>query len=386
MTGIHSVLPREVAGRDMTLRVNMQHQAAAFAALQILQGKDIDRVYCDYQDDFVVRHRSAADASYHFFQVKTKGKKNHQWSLLEVFSIKKSKQLNDAPSLEAIRESIAGRLVAHAITFGDACREATLLTNVHFSDDVEAVVSEFQTGSSKEKSTTFLRQNFASIFAVNFDELTTSSTIKKLSLQADAKYMGDLQKDFAVAAREAIYKFSEIDLEHQEADEIAVGLISLVNKKSTSPIRNLSPSELDDQVGVGLVDLLAVLSISTEAYGCLLAGEDPKALKTASVIQRKLKTAGATDGMIEFASQKKVDWDIWWRSARHIYPEFDLNFLLLRIESLRADWMIRSGTMQGLRGLIDAAANEQEVLQFSTLTKDHLFGGVIAAFVRRGSA
>ena len=90
MTSIHDVEPREVVGRETMLRFNMQHQAAAYAALEVLESRDVDRVYCDYHDDFVVRRQSSAGTSYHFYQVKTKGKANHLWSLREVFALKKS--------------------------------------------------------------------------------------------------------------------------------------------------------------------------------------------------------------------------------------------------------------------------------------------------------
>jgi hypothetical protein len=192
--------------------------------------------------------------------------------------------------------------------------------------------------------------------------------------------------DFAVAAREAIFRYSEIDLEHHEASEIAAGLVSLVGRKSIVSLEGLTPDKLDDTVGVGLSDLLAILSISSEAYHALLAGDDPKVLKTASFIQRKLKAAGATDSMIEFASQQKVQWDIWLRNARHAYLEFNLNFLLQRIDELRADWLAKGGQFQHLYNLIEAACEEMQVKEFATLNKELVTGGVIAAWVRKESA
>ena len=57
MDSILDKKPRETAGRETVNRFRMQFQAAAFAALEILSGKDVDRVYCDYHDDFVVRRK-----------------------------------------------------------------------------------------------------------------------------------------------------------------------------------------------------------------------------------------------------------------------------------------------------------------------------------------
>ena len=95
MASIHDIAPREVVGRETTLRFSMQHQAAAYAALEVLESGDVDRIYCDYHDDFVVRRRSPDGPNYHFYQVKTKSKANHLWSLREVFELKKSGQKAD---------------------------------------------------------------------------------------------------------------------------------------------------------------------------------------------------------------------------------------------------------------------------------------------------
>jgi hypothetical protein len=43
----HEKPPREVVGRNTLTRFRMQFQAAAYAALEILKGKEVDRVYCD---------------------------------------------------------------------------------------------------------------------------------------------------------------------------------------------------------------------------------------------------------------------------------------------------------------------------------------------------
>lgn len=132
MDTIHDKAPREIIGGDTTARFRMQFQAAAYATLEILSGKEVDRVYCDYQDDFVVQRNAGGSIEYHFFQVKTKGKANQQWKVVEVFSIKKTGKLDTEKKLAAIRDSIAGKLFVHTIMFGEQCREVTLLSNVLF--------------------------------------------------------------------------------------------------------------------------------------------------------------------------------------------------------------------------------------------------------------
>ena len=83
--------PREQSGRDSFSRYKAQVRSAAMATLSILEGKDIDRVYCDLHDDFVVRKQDANGYSYLFYQVKTKGKLNHNWTLAEVFGFNSKK-------------------------------------------------------------------------------------------------------------------------------------------------------------------------------------------------------------------------------------------------------------------------------------------------------
>ena len=101
MDSIHEKAPRETVGRNTVVRFRMQFQAAAYAALEILGGKEVDRVYCDYHDDFVVRRTVAGAVEYHFFQVKTKGRANQQWDVDEVFALKKKGELDtDSPEIK----------------------------------------------------------------------------------------------------------------------------------------------------------------------------------------------------------------------------------------------------------------------------------------------
>lgn len=262
MTSLHEVQPRETAGRMMIGRVNMQFQAAAFAALEILDGAGVDRVYCDYHDDFVVRRKVAGSTGYHFFQVKTSGKRNHLWSLLEVFALKKRAQGTDNASLKAIEGSFAGKLLVHSINFGDTCETVTLLTNVQFNDDVEGVAHELVTATHKGAPAKFLADKFTEIFtgAATFDAPKVAASLQKFRLVPGVKYIGGDHSEFVDAARGAIYRYSEIDLEYQEVQEIAASLISLVHRKSFAEINaDTCPEQLDEAAGIAIDDLLGVL-------------------------------------------------------------------------------------------------------------------------------
>ena len=387
MTMIHELPPRETSGREMIARVNMQFKAAAFAALKILDNSEVDRVYCDYHDDFVVRKKVSGGVVYDFYQVKTKGKRNHLWTLAEIFALKKRGQKADAESLKAIADSFAGRLLVHTVNFGDVCGKVTLLTNIQFHDDVESLVKELQNCIITSSSGKIIADNLVNIFKLDstLDKNVVLAWLKKLELEPGVQYIGSEPDDFVAAARAAIFKYSEIDLTHQEINEIAESLVSLVHRKSFAKVLTEStPYELDDIVGVGIDDMLSILSISRDVYQALLLGEDGSVIKSASIIQRKMKAAGASDSMIEYCSQQKVKWDLWLRNERHLIPEFDLNFILDRIQQVQTEWMSSGGSMSDLQGRIQALRSESLFSEKTpSLTQELVLGGILASMVRR---
>lgn len=387
MKSIEIVAPTEDVGRETISRFDMQFQAAAFAALEILEGKGIDCVYCDLHDDFVVRRQEQGNTTYHFFQVKTKKKLHHQWDLAEIFAFKKRGQNTDADSLEKVRKSFGGKLLLHGIVFDDACREVTLLSNVHFDEDVVTTIEQLRGRAPASKAAKFLAEHFCAIFEItpSLPETKTGELLAKLSLNAGVAYMAPDRDAFASAARSAIHKYSEIDLTYHETNELANGLVDLVFRKSRTPLASVSPADITSLAGVQLDNLLEVLSISRSVYNALAAGEEPKALRSASVLQRCLKAAGASDPMIEFAALQKVNWDVWLRSARHIYSPFDLALLLEFTDQLYDTWVRRGAEFAVLRELLEDATENALIKKFAGLQRDLLFGAVSSVVVRRYS-
>lgn len=384
---IHEKDPRETVGRSTVTRFRMQFQAAAYAALEILSGKEIDRVYCDYHDDFVVRRSVAGAIDYHFFQVKTKGKANQQWDVAEVFALKKKGVLDTEEKLAAIRNSIAGKLFAHIVTFGDQCREITILSNVHFDDDVHSVICDLSAGTSNKKYIRQFIEKFTEIISPEspLSPKQMDAARKKLSLLPNVHYISDTLEAFGIAAHNAIWRHSEIELHQHEVERIARSLVTLVEERSCYPINGLSKVELDQATGVGLEDLLDVLSISTQVYQTLLQGGDPAAIKAASVLQRKLKEAGATESMIEMASEKKVFWDVWLRSARHTFPDLTLNLLLEEVDRKCRAWLLGGGVLSDIESFVQDILDSSIGKKFVALDTDLVFGGFCATLVRRAT-
>lgn len=338
---LHEVTTRESDGRSTIDRYHQQFIAAAYASLEILEGKEIDRVFCDFHDDYVVRRRKNSHHAYHFFQVKTKDKRNHLWSLSDSFGLNRKKyKTPSTDDLEKIKASFFGKLLLHTINFGSACNELALLTNVNFHDDVEALVEALRTDKINPDAK-FLIDKFQEIFKLEstVTEEVAKSHLNKLSIYPNTNHIAPGNSDFAGVARDAIYKYSEIDLSHQEISVIAQNLVALAFTKSFKKImHDVSEAELDERAGIGIDDLLAVLSISKVAYSALLKSGDDKALKNASIIQRRLQKAGAGEEMIEYCTRQKVAWDIWIRDKRHSADEFEFNQLQHQISQLAKKW------------------------------------------------
>jgi hypothetical protein len=380
---LHEVKVREHSGRDTILRYNLQFKAAAFASLQILDGKEVDRVYCDYMDDFVVRYQIQGKHVYHFFQVKTKDKRNYQWSISEVSGLKgKGKNLPDAECFEKVRQSFLGKLLLHAINFGMACKQATLMTNVHFRDEVESFIAAVQSGG-ENPHVKFLLDQFGLIFesCSALDANATRGILRKFAIHPNVSYIDPNSDDFDAQARSAIYRFSEIDLSHSEITEIARALTELVHKKSFQKILcAVTESELDEKAGIGIDELLRVLSISKVAYSTLLKDGDEKALKNASIIQRALKKANANDEMIEFCSRLKVRWDIWVREKRHSIPELRFNDLIERLAKLERQW--HGAEWDWIKGGILELSTQLQAEGFNEADPELLLGGFFSAHVK----
>ena len=217
---LETIEPREQSGRDSFGRYKAQVRSASIATLAILDGKSIDRVYCDLHDDFVVRLNSDGKYFYVFYQVKTKGKKNHNWSLNEVFGLStrikdQKKQCNDN-----IKDSYAGKLLMHTINFENQCRAVVFQTNVHTDDNIDELVTAIGKNDFDNKYAEVLVERFNDCFATNAGKTLTNEYVKKnlakLKLETDIQYLKDGVENFEPIARDKIYEYSEVEINHEE--------------------------------------------------------------------------------------------------------------------------------------------------------------------------
>jgi Cap4 dsDNA endonuclease len=376
------VAPRETSGRDTIARYQAQFRAAAYQCLSILNGKTIDRVYCDYHDDFVTRVVVNDRRLYHFYQVKTKEKRNHQWKRLDIFGMPKKKKIDPSK----VVESFAGKLILHTVRFKNSCGNVVFLTNIQLDDEMEGVAAALEAGDFANETLQILIGSFNEAFIAGepLDAVSIQKHLGRLSLRPGIEYLHPQAKNFEALARDAIFNYSEVDLEHLESEEIIRNLVSLVERKSfAEAIAGMTETQLDDIAGIGISDMLEILSISKGAYQQLLDGGDPTAVRSASIIQRKLIQARAGDDLIEYCSKWKVQWDLWFREKRHVLPEFELNFLLDDLNGIKNLLATSTIPLDELQSQIESLWTKLSSKGLSgTLSKDLLIGGVFSALVR----
>ncbi|EME8472100.1 DUF4297 domain-containing protein [Morganella morganii] len=392
MAELHEVKPREQAGRDTLERYNAQIRAASIACLSILEGKDVKRVFCEFHDDFVIEKVIANDIHYTFVQVKTKEKLREIWKLRDVFGILKKKSTKNPQTNEMIRDSFVGKLLQHTTNFGDSCKEVVFLTNTHVDEDIENIINDILSGSFSNIHCRLIIDSFNNCFISiqddqkNLDIDAIKNNLKKLRFETDVEYIKSKHETFEILAKEKIFKFSEIELSHSEAKEILFSLLSLVNSKSSVKISDCSNKNIKKLAGVDINDLLEVLSISKRAYYDFLENGDEHALKSASVIERLLRKAGASDLEVDFFTRCKIKWDQWLRNNRHIISELDyitidreINTMLDKLTFLHGSLFL-SNIRTFINELYDSL-HKQELLH--SLDKETLTGSLFSRLVER---
>lgn len=380
---------REQNGRDSFSRYRAQARSAAMAALSILEGGEIDRVYCDLHDDFVLRLKSADGCSYAFYQVKTKAKLNKSWTINEVMGLKSKARKAEEHESSSIRESFIGKLLLHTVVFDAHCHSVVFQTNVHADDNIDDVLNDIESGLFSNKFSRVLVDRFVECFGghdLSVDQV--KERLSRLKFETDVQYLKEKDNNFEPLARERIYKFSEIELERAELDEILLRLMELVQSKSEGVIHEWTADNIESRAGISVDDLLGILSISKEAYRSILAGGDVKAIKSASIIQRALQKSGASASEIEYCSRCKSEWDMWVRKNRHIILDPDLECIFSAVRSTLLSVRGSNGKV-ALHSLREPIKGLEESLSKSGLLYDLslnlLFGAFFSELVKEGT-
>lgn len=326
---LHDEEPREQVGRDTISRFRAQIRSAAIASLEILGSNQIDRVYCDFHDDFVVRIKIEDEYKYRFYQVKTKKKLNNPWEINDVFGLLKKHP--EKSTIDNLKNSFIGKLLLHTIKFEKSCLNIIFQTNIHNGDEIEKLESCLKKNDFTNKFISVLIDKFNDCYSTSegatYEEDDIKRKLLKLKFETDVQHLKE-NDNFSPTLRNKIYEYSEIDLSRIETDEIILKLLSLVESKSSGIIDEITQDNIETQASICIDDLLKILSITPDAYYILINGQDPKAIKSASIIQRTLSKAGATPESIKFCSQCKIDWDLWVRNNRHSIEEFNYQLII----------------------------------------------------------
>ncbi|MBI2308587.1 MAG: DUF4297 domain-containing protein [Rhodocyclales bacterium] len=377
---LHEVEPREAAGREAIARFAAQFRAAAYMSLGILENGEIDCVFCDYHDDYVVRRRGNLVPLYDFYQVKTKGKSNYQWTQQDVFKIPRK----GSPDFQEISDSFAGKLLIHTVRFGASCRSVVLQTNIQFHDQACEIGDALRDGKSDHKYASTFFKKFGEIFleGAELDESAIRSSLSKFRLEPGSAIADPAGDNFLALAKDAVYRFSEVELSYQEFVEIAEKLLALVQRKSLRKIGEVDEASLVDAAGVTIYDLLDILAISRAGYESLVNGGDVTALRTASILHRKLKGAGVSEETIDYLCRQKVLWDEWLRAKRHIIPEFDANRLMAALHKAGKDWALSGGELEKLFEIAESFPVSGNSILRNELNRALILGGILSEVTR----
>lgn len=378
---LSDIKARELNGRDTIHRFKAQFRAASLECLALLDSNTIERVFCDFHEDYVVKLVDTTGTRYRFVQVKTKTKQNHLYSPLEIFGIKKKPK----NATHDLANSFAGKLLLHIESFGDACLSVVICTNVNFDDDVEALVDDAISGTLSSKITpTLISETKALIPSLSTKtDKEVLAFLAHLELDPRNQILNEEDDSFLSNAHSKIYKYSEINLHPKEIQKIIIQLLSLIEDKSSYELKGtITESALNDKASVAIDDLLDILALSRSAYHVLKDGGDPNAVKSVSILQRMLQRNNFKEDTINSFAAFKSQWETWHRINRHSIQEFtllkmqskigelaqklssgivDMNTVTSAVENLRAELSTMSGRADLEDGLVFGAVLSEMV-------------------------
>lgn len=384
--------PREQSGRDTLARFGAQTRSAAIASLKILEGKEIDRIYCDLHDDFVVRKKKGKSFVYLFYQVKTKSPANYQWGINDLLGLNTKKDQESHDKIEKIKKSFIGKLLLHTVVFTDACECAIFQTNIHVNKAVQDMLNDIESGKYENRFSKVLLAEFNGCFSeelgADYSEIDIKEKLGKLAFDTDVQYIKLKNDEFDSYAKKSIFRYSEIELGHLEAEEILMKLLHLVNTKSSGVIDNFTPDTIETEAAISIDDLLSILSISKEAYEVLVLSGDETAIKSVSIIQRSLEGANADQAVIKFCSECKAQWDSWTMNSRHEIQEMHFVTIKDRVRNVFEEHLTNynSFRISSLQPYVDQLLSDLAAsgLKYD-LSQEILIGGLFAELVRTKS-
>lgn len=317
---LHQVVPREQVGAQTGALYDYQYHQAAAEALSLLDDTQISCLYCEWHDDYVTE--TTANSAYCFHQVKTRQKSKGPWGVGEFFGLAR-KQGEPAKS-----DSIFGRLWDHVLKFGDRCEMFVFVTDAGIDTKFQDLLTESAAGRQPDDLSQKPRKTFDRILAglkptfdISAEKLLGFLCTLRIQDGVGAVHDG---KSARVLIAVRILEASEVDLKISEAEKIGADLVATVRDRSHRILKELPSTrdELRASKGIGIDNLLPLLSLSTEGYRELKAG-GRDSVRALSRLHRLCRRSNVPDSLIPDFCRFKAAWEAWWIDQRHRIEQAD---------------------------------------------------------------
>lgn len=374
---LHQVEPREQVGPQTGERYEYQYHQAAAEALALLDDTQIVCVYYEWHDDYVTE--TAKSVAYVFHQVKTRSKAQGPWPVAEFFGLPHKRKE------PARTDSAFAHLWDHTTKFGANCSRFVFVTDAGVESAFDTLLAEVKAGTalSPAAERTFKRiLAQTSIAIASVDENALRAFLAKLSIQEGVGALHDL-KGCRITIMNRVQEMSEVELTMPQARKIGEELVSAVRTRShrkLDPLPN-SVSELREQKGLVLDNVLKLLSLSTTGYRELKVGGQQSVL-TLSRLQRFCKRRKVNATFVPDLCRYKFDWDVWMLGQKHQMDHTD--YLVFREECV--DLLDNHSTGKlSIKKLVQEAKNiaakYSGKLGTAPLTGDLVMGQIVALAV-----
>lgn len=339
---LHELQAEQIGAQTGELYEYQYHQAAN-ATLLLLDG-DVQCVYCEWHDDFVLE---SVAASYDFHQVKTRTKKSGPWRISDFFGTpRKSKNVKPADP-----GSYFLKMFKTWLQFESSTRSCLFVSDNLLDATFESLVDmvRLSTGAAAAAADPVFKFIVDSVSQVCAD-VTTDSLFRFLRLFKLQPALGttdDLQACRAMIG-DRMMEVSEVDVLISETRQMTVGLVSMVRKKSHHKASvPVDPDLLRKTKAVTLPELLDLLSLSPEGYR-ELKETGRTAIRTLSRLHRWCQKLGWPKEVIPYVCGLKAGWHVWWHANRHVLTLLDELALRSSMQQILVGQSRPGGTIESL--------------------------------------
>lgn len=382
---LFEVEPREQVGSGTGNLYEYQYHQAAASALNLIDKTDAALcVYCEWHDDYVLE--AEADGLYTFCQVKTRGS---AWTVGEFFGLGRTSSTGERTLSKSKKSCIFSNLWDHTQKFDARCHGFVFLSDAALEPELQGLLDAAKTSDSVDRLTNEMRALFLSILnavekrETNIDEKSFLAFLRKLCFRPGVGSPSNLD-DARAAIVDRILQQSEVDLKWSEGRKMGADLVTLVRSRSHLVLNTLASSEeeLRSRKGVGVADVLNLLSLSEDGFRLLKKGEGD-VVRTLSRLHRFCHRQSIPEQLIPQLCEFKTDWSGWW--LKHADMIEKLDFATFKMECLE----LLKAHSNGNLSISDLGAQAKSIAgkytsifhPFEELTGERIMGLIISLAV-----